>query len=106
MLDVQLSIFYQSLVSVYQVENMSGFWTNWSKEDGEIVGSFFSSDSQSSIPEVIEENYRKALHDPYNKTGWSRNDTTNQNFSSDKLEYKELLCSEPACAGKRHCGLH
>ena len=85
---------------------MSGFGANWTKEDGDIVGSFFSSDSELSVPEVIEENYRKSLHDPYNKTGWSRNDTTDQNLSSEPLEYKEVLCSEPACVGKRHCGLH
>ena len=84
---------------------MSNVWASWSKEDGEVIGSFFSSDSELSVPEEIEENYRKTLHDPYNKTGWSRDDA-NQNFSSAKSEYKELLCSEPACAGKRHCGLH
>ena len=87
---------------------MSGFGTNWTKEDGDIVGSFFSPDSKLSVPEVIEENYRKSLHDPYNKTGWSRqtNDTTDEDFSSAELEYKELLCTELACVGKRHCGLH
>ena len=87
---------------------MSGFWASWTKEDGDIVGSFYSFESLSvlSVPEVIEENYRKSLNDPYNKTGWSRNDTKSGSLCSAKLEYKELLCSEPACAGKRHCGLH
>ena len=82
---------------------MSGFWTNWTKEDGDIVGSFFTSDSMLSVPEVIAENYRESLNDPYNKSGWSRNE---ENFPSPRLEYKEILCSEPACVGKRHCGLH
>ena len=86
---------------------MTGFWSFWTKEDGDSVGKLFSSDIDMSVPEAVEKTYRENLTEPYNKTGWSRSDMKNEFFPhSSDLGCKTMVCQETGCAGKRHCGVH
>ena len=44
---------------------MTGFWSFWTKEDGDSVGKLFSSDIDMSVPEAVEKTYRENLTEPY-----------------------------------------
>ena len=86
---------------------MTGFWTSWTKEDGDSIGKFFSSDTNMSAPEAIAEKYRETFSEPYNKIGWSSNDMNGEDSPErSEMECKVILCDVTGCAGKRLCGVH